>query len=247
MKSIQFKFKTLTLALSGVCLSLSVAAADAPADESYALGASVGSYVSNQLYQHAELGENAEVAKVIEGFVDALKNQSKLSDDVIVGLLNDRAERLNIARDAKLAELAAEEKARSEAFLASNASNAKVTTLESGVQLEMLSEGKGEQPKPEDVVTVKYRGTLSDGSEFENTGDTPARFALMTVIPGLEQGIRQLREGGKAKILIPADLAYGKDGAGVIPPEAAVMFELELVKVEQPGKGDHGAMMGKGH
>lgn len=67
----------------------------------------------------------------------------------------------------------------------------------------MLSEGKGEQPKPEDVVTVKYRGTLSDGREFENTGDTPARFALMTVIPGLEQGIRQLREGGKAKILIP--------------------------------------------
>ncbi|MFQ6370658.1 FKBP-type peptidyl-prolyl cis-trans isomerase [Shewanella sp. YIC-542] len=210
--------------------------------ESYSMGLSLGNYLSNELYQQQKLGANADVSLVIEGFVDALKNQAKLTDEQTVTLLNQRAETLNQARAAQRKLLAENNRKAAGDFFEKNAKASGVTTLKSGLQYQQLSKGNGPAPKPEDVVTAKYRGTLLDGTEFENSGDEPVRFALMTMIPGLEEGIRQMHTGGKARFFIPAALAYGADGAGAIPPQSALIFEVELVKVEKPAKG-HGGMM----
>ncbi|GGY93373.1 FKBP-type peptidyl-prolyl cis-trans isomerase [Shewanella fodinae] len=210
--------------------------------ESYSMGLSLGNYLSNELYQQQQLGAKADVALVIEGFVDALKNQGKLTDDETVNLLNQRAETLNQARATQRKQVAENNRTAAAAFFEKNAKVAGVTTLKSGLQYQMQQQGTGDAPKPEDVVTAKYRGTLLDGTEFENSGEQPVRFALMTMIPGLEEGIRQLHTGGKARFFIPADLAYGADGVGAVPPQAALIFDVELVKVEKPAKS-HGGMM----
>ena len=87
------------------------------------------------------------------------------------------------------------------------------------------------------MVSVKYKGTLIDGTVFEDvTGEAePARFVLMSVIPGLEEGVALMTPGSKYRFTIPAALAYGPDGAGQIPPESVLVFELELVKVDKVG------------
>jgi peptidylprolyl isomerase len=109
----------------------------------------------------------------------------------------------------------------------------------SGLQYIEIEKGDGPVPLPGEVVAVHYRGTLDDGTEFDNSYDRgqPFTFALGRgmVIPGWDEGIALMRVGGKAKLIIPPDLAYGERGAGnVIPPNATLTFEVELVSI-QPG------------
>ena len=110
-------------------------------------------------------------------------------------------------------------------------------TTKSGLQYEVLTEGKGDKPRVEDVVTVNYVGSFIDGKEFENTWQTkePARFVMMSVIPGLAEGVALMTPGSRYRFTVPAELAYGHDGAGQIPPESALVFDLQLVKVEKVG------------
>jgi peptidylprolyl isomerase len=112
-------------------------------------------------------------------------------------------------------------------------------TTASGLQYIEIQAGDGPAPQPGEVVAVNYRGMLEDGTEFDNSYDRgePIRFALGTgmVIPGWDEGIAMMKVGGKAKLIIPPDLAYGDQGAGgVIPPNATLIFEVELVSAE-PG------------
>lgn len=112
-------------------------------------------------------------------------------------------------------------------------------TTASGLQYIELAPGAGDQPKPGDVVEVHYRGTLADGTQFDSSyerGD-PIQFVLGVgaVIPGWDEGIALMRKGGKATLIIPPNLAYGARGAGgVIPPNATLTFEVELVEI-RPG------------
>lgn len=115
----------------------------------------------------------------------------------------------------------------------------KATTTASGLQYIKLKEGDGPNPQPGDVVAVHYRGTLEDGTEFDSSYDRgePITFALGRgmVIPGWDEGIAMVNVGGKAKLIIPPELAYGENGAGsVIPPNATLIFEVELISI-QPG------------
>jgi len=124
---------------------------------------------------------------------------------------------------------------RGQKFLKENATKEGVKTTASGLQYKILKEGAGPAPKASDTVVVHYRGTLINGTEFDSSykRGEPATFPLRAVIKGWTEGLLYLREGGKAQLFIPSELAYGKRGAGRdIGPDETLIFEVELVKIQ---------------
>jgi FKBP-type peptidyl-prolyl cis-trans isomerase FkpA len=108
------------------------------------------------------------------------------------------------------------------------------TTLPSGVIFESVTTGSGPSPKATDTVKVNYRGTLPDGREFDSSykRGQPASFPLNRVIPCWTQAVQLMKPGGKARVTCPPDTAYGSRGAGgVIPPNATLMFDIELISI----------------
>jgi len=136
---------------------------------------------------------------------------------------------------------AAEEKAAAEknvaagkAFLVENGKKAGVTTTASGLQYEVLTQGAGDKPSVTDIVTVNYKGTLIDGTEFDSSykKGQPATFPLNRVIAGWTEGVQLMAVGSKFKFVLPAELAYGKSGAGAkIGPNSVLVFEVELLGI----------------
>jgi FKBP-type peptidyl-prolyl cis-trans isomerase FklB len=126
------------------------------------------------------------------------------------------------------------------AFLAENSKKEGVTTLPSGLQYTVLAEGKGKQPKATDTVTVQYRGTQIDGTEFDSSykRGQPATFTLNQVIKGWTEGVQLMKEGGKMRLFVPSELAYGERGGGQIGPNAVLIFEVELLSVGQAAQGE---------
>lgn len=119
-------------------------------------------------------------------------------------------------------------------FLTENGKKPGVITTASGLQYEIIKEGTGKQPLATDVVTVHYQGTLIDGTVFDSSLERgePATFPLNGVIPGWTEGLQLLKEGSKARLYIPSDLAYGDNGAGdLIGPGSTLIFDVELLKV----------------
>lgn len=109
--------------------------------------------------------------------------------------------------------------------------------LPSGVVVTHLTQGKGEAPKADSTVKVHYRGTLANGSEFDSSykRNAPISFKLSQVIPCWTQGVQRMKMGGKAKLVCPADTAYGARGVpGTIPPNSVLFFEVELLSIEKP-------------
>jgi len=107
-------------------------------------------------------------------------------------------------------------------------------TTESGLVYRALTEGKGASPSAADTVRVHYRGTLPDGKEFDSSYSRgqPAEFPLNRVIKCWTEGVQKLKVGGKAKLTCPPGIAYGERGAGsVIPPNATLLFEVELLGI----------------
>lgn len=118
------------------------------------------------------------------------------------------------------------------AFLAENAKNEGVVTTPSGLQYQVLQAGVGRQPSAADSVTVDYKGSLITGQEFDS--GKGISFPLNRVIPGWTEGLQLMKEGAKYRFFIPSDLAYGESGAArVIPPNAALIFDVDLVKVNR--------------
>lgn len=119
-----------------------------------------------------------------------------------------------------------------QAFLADNATKTGVTTTPSGLQYQVLREGNGLKPEARDSVTVNYAGSLIGGSEFDSGENIT--FPLANVIAGWTEGLQFMKEGAKYRFFIPSQLAYGESGAGrVIPPNATLIFDVELVKVNR--------------
>jgi FKBP-type peptidyl-prolyl cis-trans isomerase len=115
-------------------------------------------------------------------------------------------------------------------FLSENRQKPGVITTASGLQYEVLKEGSGASPKATDTVTVNYRGSLISEGEFDS--GQGVSFPLNGVIPGWTEGLQLMKEGARYRFFIPPELAYGERGAGrVIPPNATLIFEVELVKV----------------
>ncbi|AHJ97620.1 FKBP-type peptidyl-prolyl cis-trans isomerase [Hymenobacter swuensis] len=127
-------------------------------------------------------------------------------------------------------------KAEGEAFLQENSSKAGVTTLPSGLQYEVLTEGTGPKAGPTSSVTTHYHGTLINGTVFDSSYQRgqPATFGVNQVIAGWTEALQLMPEGSKWRLYIPSDLAYGKRGAGRdIGPDTALIFDVELLKVNK--------------
>lgn len=118
--------------------------------------------------------------------------------------------------------------------LAHTALAADTETLPSGVKIVHTQPGNGPQPKAGDTVKVHYRGTLADGKEFDSSykRNAPATFPLSRVVPCWTEGMQKIKVGGKATLTCPPETAYGSRGAGgVIPPNATLTFEVELLSI----------------
>ncbi|MBR1516851.1 MAG: FKBP-type peptidyl-prolyl cis-trans isomerase [Bacteroidales bacterium] len=122
---------------------------------------------------------------------------------------------------------------KGKAFLAENAKDPSVQTTASGLQYKMIKPGNGKRPKAEDMVKVHYTGTLIDGRTFDSSIERgePITFPLNQVIPGWSEGVQLMDEGSTYKLFIPYDLAYGEMGAGIIPPGATIIFEVQLLEI----------------
>ncbi len=114
------------------------------------------------------------------------------------------------------------------------AADLKETKTASGIVITTLKEGTGASPKSSETVKVHYRGTLTDGKEFDSSygRGQPATFPLNRVIPCWTEGVQTMKTGGKAKLVCPPNLAYGSRGVpGTIPPDSTLVFEVELLEI----------------
>jgi FKBP-type peptidyl-prolyl cis-trans isomerase len=172
---------------------------------------------------------------LMQGISDGLADRELLmSREAINQALREFAMRMQQAEAARQASLAASNKEEGEAYLAQNGSKAGVVTTASGLQYEVLTQGEGPIPAVSDRVTVHYRGTLVDGTEFDSTDRSgePATFTVGGVIPGWTEVLQLMNVGSKYRVVMPSDLAYGEFGSGqTIGPNATLVFEIELLEI----------------
>jgi FKBP-type peptidyl-prolyl cis-trans isomerase FkpA len=176
------------------------------------------------------------------GMRDALEGkESRMTQEEIQAEMQAYQEKMQAeAQAAQAAAAEANEKA-SAAFLAENGAREGVVTTESGLQYEVIEAGEGPKPTAADTVEVHYRGTLVDGTEFDSSYSRgqPVKFGVGQVIPGWTEALQLMPVGSKWKLYIPADLAYGAGGAGgVIGPNAALVFEVELLDIVKQPEGE---------
>lgn len=134
---------------------------------------------------------------------------------------------------AEQQEAAARNLEEGQAFLAENREKEGVMETDSGLQYRVIEEGDGASPEASDQVTVHYRGTLIDGTEFDSSRarGEPASFALDQVIPGWTEGVQLMKEGATYEFFIPAELGYGEQAPPSIGPNSTLIFEVELLEV----------------
>jgi FKBP-type peptidyl-prolyl cis-trans isomerase FkpA/FKBP-type peptidyl-prolyl cis-trans isomerase FklB len=222
--------------LFAVALAATVAAAPALAQElesdmdrlSYTVGMDIGNSLSEQ-------GMDLDLDLLIDALRASYNGEETLltreealaeRDKFMQRRQQELAEQRNLDAQRNLEE--------GQAFLAQNAERDEVTVTESGLQYRVMTEGDGASPQATDQVTVHYRGTLLNGTEFDSSyaRGEPATFALNQVIPGWTEGVQLMQEGAKYEFFIPADLAYGEQGRpGPIGPNATLIFEVELIEV----------------
>ena len=213
-----------------------------PAQLSYAIGYMTG-------VQMAQQGINvAQPQQFAQGVTAALSGeQPRLDPQQMQQVLAQWTEQRRQAYERQVEALqqqGQEQAAQGQEFLAQNQQKEGVQVTESGLQYQVLEEGEGEQPTAGDQVRVHYRGRLIDGTVFDSSYERgqPAEFPLGGVIPGWTEGLQLMKEGAKYRFYIPADLAYGAQGRPpVIPPNATLIFDVELLDVLDDAAGATGA------
>lgn len=202
-----------------------------------------------------DLGNSLQAVDESEVDLDALERgirEAYAGEDLAIDeaerteIKNQVAQRLQQKQAEQQAQKGAEASEKGAAYQEENAQREGVEVTESGLQFEVLEEGEGASPSEDDTVTVHYKGELIDGTEFDSSYERgePATFPLGNVIPGWTEALQKMQEGGKARLVIPPDLAYGEQGAGNrIGPNETLVFEVELIEVadEAAGEGDSGS------
>ena len=194
---------------------------------SYAMGLNVAEYIV-----HTPVELNPQL--VLEGLGDALAGKPAIPSEEYASAMRMLHTKIQEAARQKEKDLAEKNIREAEEFLAANRKKAGVTETPTGLQYEVIENAEGPKPNRTSKVRVHYTGTLLNGSVFDSSVQRgePAEFGLNQVIPGWTEGLQLMSEGAKYRFFIPARLAYGERGApGAIPPNAALIFEVELLKI----------------
>ncbi|MCL7945580.1 FKBP-type peptidyl-prolyl cis-trans isomerase [Marinobacter sp. ATCH36] len=231
--------KTLiALAVAGAlvgCSSPQDAAPEDPALEStdekvsYGMGLVMGERMGNDL---PDLQMDQFLQGIQHGHAGD-EEQTRMSREEIQEALMAYQAELQEQESAQTDELANKNREAGEEFLAENAERDGVETTDSGLQYEIVEEGNGEKPTAEDRVQVHYTGELISGEVFDSSRERgePVTFGLNQVIPGWTEGLQLMSEGSRAKLYIPAELAYGPGGNQRIGPNETLVFDVELLEI----------------
>jgi FKBP-type peptidyl-prolyl cis-trans isomerase FklB len=223
-----FAIPALTLAC-GLCL------ADEPGgitDEEDKINYTIGFRLGGDFKRQ---GVEIKSEMLIKGLEDAMSGTTpRMTEEEMRTALTALQQRAAAVKQARVQQQLTENLKAAESFLAENASREGVETLASGLQYKVLVEGSGNSPQKTDKVTVHYRGTLIDGTEFDSSysRNKPATFGVGGVIPGWTEALQLMQTGDKWQLFIPPELAYGERGAGnKIPPNSLLIFEVELISI----------------
>ena len=194
---------------------------------SYAVGINIGKNLQGQKMQI-----NTDI--MAQAIKDVYEEQdSVLSEQEVIAVLTKLQQLAQEAVEKENAMLREKNKAAGEAYLAENAKKEGVTVHESGLQYEIIEEGTGPQPSLENEVTVHYHGTLVDGTVFDSSVDRgePISFRLGQLIRAWQIILPMMKEGAKYRIVSPSELAFGEQGPRMIGPDATLIFDIELIKI----------------
>lgn len=199
---------------------------------SYLLGINFGSFLKSY-----DFGTSLNYSEIIKGMKDFVAAEGNPQDPAFVKQFkvdpNEMNTLFNSYLEKRRSGLAMANKAASEKFLADNAKKSGVETTESGLQYKIIEPGNDVKPGPQDTVWVRYKGTLTDGTVFDEVpaDADPIRLTLNRVVPGWTEGLQLVGEGGKIDLFLPAELGYGEEGNQAIGPNSALIFNVELTKV----------------
>jgi len=178
---------------------------------------------------------------VSQGLKDSMAGaKTRLTQEEAQAVLTEVQNEINKQRQEKAQEAGTKNKTEGEAYLAANKSKEGVVTLPSGLQYKILTAGTGPKPTASDSVKCNYRGTLINGTEFDSSfkRGQPATFGVGQVIKGWTEALQLMPVGSKWQLVIPSSLAYGERGPGEIGPNATLIFEVELLSIEEKAKDD---------
>ena len=173
----------------------------------------------------------------LQGLKDGIAGASQLTDQEMRAVLNTFQTEHRAKQEAKRSQIGEKNKVEGEKFLAENKTKPGVITLLSGLQYKVITQGTGETPQSNHTVSVNYRGTLIDGTEFDSSfkRGQPASFSVTGVIKGWTEALQKMKVGSKWQVFIPGNLAYGERGYGQkIPPHTTLIFEMELLSTKGP-------------
>jgi FKBP-type peptidyl-prolyl cis-trans isomerase FklB len=194
--------------------------------ESYGMGTMIGQQLKEDV-------EGVDRSSFLEGLNAGFAGESKLSEQELAKVLEARHVREREAAVQQAQETADNNERVGSAFRDDFAKQEDVVTLESGLQYKVIAPGTGEPAGPGGTVTVHYRGTFVDGTEFDTSYDgEPLKIDVERVIPGWSEALKNMPAGAKWQVVIPPSLAYGDRGAGpIIEPGSTLVFEIELIEV----------------
>lgn len=229
MKSGLLSLICLALVATGAQAQEGAAAKTEQQKGSYSLGYKIGLDFRNQI---GDLDSDS----LVKGMKAALEGKKPaMSEEEMRQALTNLQQKVVTRQQEQIEQMSSKNLQEGKSFLQKNRQAKGVKTTDSGLQYKVLEKGTGKKPGPEDTVTVHYRGTFINGTEFDSSykRNEPATFKVNGVIPGWTQALQMMQEGAKWKLFIPSDLAYGERGAPGIPPNSTLIFDVELQKVEK--------------
>ncbi len=200
---------------------------------SYIIGLEVG---VNLKKQSIEVDTDIFMKGLKDGFAG---NKPLMTEQEMSETKTAFSQEMTKKHEEEMKKTAEKNKKAEDAFFAENKKKEGVITLPSGLQYKVVTEGTGKTPTITDTVTVNYRGTLVDGTEFDSSykRGQPATFPVKGVIPGWTEALQLMKEGAKWQLFIPSKLAYGEKGAGnLIGPNSALIFDVELISAKSAEK-----------